>query len=80
MADYRQDGQDTIIEHVQLIDLENAVYLPKPMYVKGNFGNRNWRSPEAHFRGVLNQPTDIFSFGAVVCGLIHWYSLAYTLV
>lgn len=80
MADYLQDGQDTIIEHVQLIDLENAVYLPKPIYAKGDFGNRNWRRPEAHFNGALNQPTDIFSFGAVVSRLVHWYFLAYTLV
>jgi hypothetical protein len=29
-------------------------------------GNDNWRSPEAHFKGELNKPTDLFSFGAVV--------------
>jgi serine/threonine protein kinase len=29
-------------------------------------GNDSWRSPEAHFRGELNKPTDIFSFGIVV--------------
>jgi hypothetical protein len=29
-------------------------------------GNDDWRSPEAHFKGELNKPTDIFSFGIVV--------------
>ncbi|XRM47931.1 hypothetical protein ABZX51_010882 [Aspergillus tubingensis] len=29
-------------------------------------GNDNWRSPEAHFRGELNKPTDMFAFG-IVC-------------
>ncbi|KAK2746774.1 hypothetical protein FQN55_005501 [Onygenales sp. PD_40] len=29
-------------------------------------GNDNWRSPEAHFKGELNKPSDIFSF-ATVC-------------
>ncbi len=29
-------------------------------------GNDNWRSPEGHFVGELNKPTDIFSFGLVV--------------
>ncbi|KAF2427263.1 serine/threonine protein kinase [Tothia fuscella] len=28
-------------------------------------GNDNWRSPEAHVRGELNKPTDMFFFGAV---------------
>lgn len=29
-------------------------------------GNENWRSPEAHFKGELNEPTDIFSFVILV--------------
>ncbi|PYI08452.1 putative calcium/calmodulin dependent protein kinase [Aspergillus sclerotiicarbonarius CBS 121057] len=67
MVECQHNGEDTIIEKVQIIDLENAACLPKPKCVKGMLaGNDNWRSPEAHFRGRLNKPTDIFSFG-VVC-------------
>ncbi|EEA24244.1 hypothetical protein TMatcc_007319 [Talaromyces marneffei ATCC 18224] len=28
-------------------------------------GNDSWRSPEAHFKGELNKPSDIFLFAAV---------------
>ncbi|OAG38212.1 hypothetical protein AYO21_07545 [Fonsecaea monophora] len=61
-----ENGGDMTIKHVQLIDLENAAHLPKGRCIKGMpAGNDNWRSPEGHFRGELNKPTDIFSFGAV---------------
>ncbi|KAF7136832.1 hypothetical protein CNMCM5793_006402 [Aspergillus hiratsukae] len=64
LVDCHQDGQEPIIECVQLIDLENAAYLPKGRCIKGMLaGNDNWRSPEAHFKAELNKPTDIFSFG-----------------
>jgi len=29
-------------------------------------GNDNWRSPEGHFKGELNKPSDVYSFGLVV--------------
>ncbi|OJJ67249.1 hypothetical protein ASPBRDRAFT_59233 [Aspergillus brasiliensis CBS 101740] len=32
-------------------------------------GNDNWRSPEAHFKGELNKPTDMFAFGIIVSAL-----------
>ena len=67
MVNCRHVGQETIVEQVQIIDLENAAYLPKGRCVKGMLaGNDNWRSPEAHFKDELNKPTDIFSFGVVV--------------
>ncbi len=67
MVNYRHVGQETIIEQVQITDLENAAYLPKGRCIKGMLaGNDNWRSPEAHFKGELNKPSDMFSFGAVV--------------
>ncbi|EED11722.1 calcium/calmodulin dependent protein kinase, putative [Talaromyces stipitatus ATCC 10500] len=67
MVESKQDGEDIIVESVQIIDLENAAYLPKGRCIKGMLaGNENWRSPEAHFKGELNKPTDIFSF-AIVC-------------
>lgn len=69
MVDCRDVGQETIVEQVQIIDLENAAHLPKGRCIKGMLaGNDNWRSPEAHFKGKLNKPTDVFSFGAVVGG------------
>ncbi|EER25435.1 Protein kinase domain containing protein [Coccidioides posadasii C735 delta SOWgp] len=63
----RESSDATIVKQVQVTDLENAAYLPKGRCIKGMLaGNDNWRSPEAHFRGELNKPTDMFSFG-VVC-------------
>ncbi len=67
MVNCRGVGQETIVEDVQITDLENAAYLPKGRCIKGLLaGNDNWRSPEAHFKGELNKPTDMFSFGIVV--------------
>jgi len=67
MVDYHGTGRDTTIEKVQLIDHENAGYLPPPRNISNMLaGNENWRSPEAWLRKRLNKPTDIYSFGAVV--------------
>ncbi|EED15820.1 serine/threonine protein kinase, putative [Talaromyces stipitatus ATCC 10500] len=67
MVNYRGSGSQTVVEQVQIIDLENAAYLPKGRCIKGMLaGNDSWRSPEAHFKGELNKPSDIFSF-ATVC-------------
>ncbi|KAF4238984.1 hypothetical protein CNMCM8980_001810 [Aspergillus fumigatiaffinis] len=67
LIDCGEDGQGPVIEDVRLIDLENAAYLPKGRCMQGMLaGNDNWRSPEAHFKGELNKPTDIFSFG-IIC-------------
>jgi serine/threonine protein kinase len=53
----------------QIIDFENAAHLPKGRCIKGMLaGNDNWRSPEGHFRGELNKPSDMYLFGAVVSG------------
>ncbi|MCJ1254545.1 hypothetical protein MMC24_002360 [Lignoscripta atroalba] len=66
MVNCHQAGQKTIIEQVQITDLENAAYLPQGRCIKGMLaGNDNWRSPEGHFKGELNKPSDMFSFGAV---------------
>ncbi|KAJ0420974.1 kinase-like domain-containing protein [Aspergillus carlsbadensis] len=67
MVDSHCNAQKSVVERVQLIDLENAAHLPDGRCVKGMLaGNANWRSPEAHLKGELNKPTDIFSFG-IVC-------------
>lgn len=67
MADCKHKDQGMVVENVQLTDLENAAYLPNGKCVKGMLaGNDNWRSPEAHFKGELSKPSDVFSFGLVV--------------
>ncbi|KAI9926092.1 hypothetical protein AWENTII_008831 [Aspergillus wentii] len=67
MVNHHRDGEEDIIRKVQIIDVENAAYLPRRRCIKGMLpGNDNWRSSEGHFKGELNKPTDIFSFG-IVC-------------
>ena len=56
-----------LVKEVQIIDLENAVHLPKRTRMKRTeVGNAYWRGPEANFRGRLHWPSDIFSFGIVM--------------
>ncbi|KAG4439251.1 hypothetical protein IFR05_005289 [Cadophora sp. M221] len=67
MVNCSHTGQKTVVEQVQVADLENAAYLPKGRCIKGMLaGNDNWRSPEGQFKAELNKPTDVFSFG-IVC-------------
>ena len=67
MVNYHHIGQEIVVEQVQVADLENAACLPKGRCIKGMLaGNDNWRSPEAHFKGELHKPTEIFSFGIIV--------------
>jgi hypothetical protein len=55
------------IKRVQLGDLEDAAHIPPGSYMTGKqAGNWMWRSPEAHARGPVNKPSDIFSFALVV--------------
>ncbi|KAF1362380.1 kinase-like protein [Lizonia empirigonia] len=66
LVNYRHVDEEVVIEKVQISDLENAAYLPKPRCIKGMLaGNDNWRSPEGHFKGELNKPSDLYSFGLV---------------
>lgn len=59
--------EEVLIERVQVTDLENAAYIPRGRCIKGMLaGNDLGRSPEAHFRGEINNPTDLFSFSVVV--------------
>jgi serine/threonine protein kinase len=67
LVNYRYVDQEVVVDKVQVSDLENAAYLPKPSCIKGMLaGNDNWRSPEGHFKGELNKPSDMYSFGLVV--------------
>lgn len=66
--DWKAHGDDSIlIERVQLGDLEDAAYIPPGSAMIGKqAGNSMWRSPEAHAKGPVNKPSDIFSFALVV--------------
>ncbi|KAL2872746.1 putative calcium/calmodulin dependent protein kinase [Aspergillus lucknowensis] len=63
-----ENRQDEIIVHqVQLGDIEDAAHIPPGCDMVGKQpGNWMWRSPEAHARGPVNKPSDIFSF-ALLC-------------
>lgn len=67
MVDY-EDGQDGIIvKQVRLTDIEDGTELAPEEAVFGKqVGNIMWRSPEAHARGPIQLPTDMFSFAIVV--------------
>ncbi|KAF1347260.1 kinase-like protein [Lizonia empirigonia] len=66
LVNYCHVEKEVVIQKVQISDLENAAYLPKPRCIKGMLaGNDNWRSPEGHFKGELNKPSDLYSFGLV---------------
>ncbi|WPH04780.1 Hypothetical protein R9X50_00767500 [Acrodontium crateriforme] len=55
------------VQRVELTDLEDAVHLEPNQVLKGaKLGNWMWRSPEAHAKGPMEKPSDIFAFG-IVC-------------
>lgn len=63
------NGSTPRVSHVQIADLETASAPPPGMSIKGPLlGNHMWRSPEAHVRAKMHTPSDVFSFGIVVCG------------
>ncbi|KAH8723994.1 kinase-like domain-containing protein, partial [Phaeosphaeriaceae sp. PMI808] len=60
------DGK-TVINQVQIADIEDAAYVPGDCAIVGRqAGNWMWRSPEAHASGQVHKPSDIFTFG-IVC-------------
>ncbi|GAB1739782.1 hypothetical protein NU219Hw_g4719t1 [Hortaea werneckii] len=66
LVDYEQHDKGTTVERVMLSDLENAAHLPNGRRIKGTLaGSDVWRSVEAHLKGELGKPTDMFSFGLV---------------
>jgi len=68
MVDYRDVDEKMMIKNVQLNDLDNAAYLPNGRYLNGMLiRNEDWRSPEAAFKIKVGKPTDMYSFGLVVC-------------
>lgn len=70
--DCRDEDEEMIITKTQLTDLENAAFLPNGTYLRGMLiGNEDWRSPEAALRSKLGKPSDLYSFGLVVCSQSH---------
>lgn len=68
MIQPKEDVNGLDIERVHLIDLEDTVHIPPGVAISGgHVGNWMWRSPEAHAMGPVRKPTDMFSFGIVVC-------------
>jgi serine/threonine protein kinase len=68
----KSTGCDLDIERVELIDLEDAVYLEAGRLIQGAYlGNFMWRSPEANAKGPVGTMSDLFAFGIVVRGIFQ---------
>ncbi|EDN11104.1 predicted protein [Histoplasma mississippiense (nom. inval.)] len=66
-VDWQAQKDGILIERVQLGDLEDSADIPPGSAIIGKqAGNPVWRSPEAHAKGPVNKPSDIFSFALVV--------------
>ena len=64
---------------VQLADCGSTVPSDSAYAEDGDMiGAPIWRSPEAQLRIGWSTPTDIWSFGAVVCFAIEFYQVALT--
>jgi serine/threonine protein kinase len=67
LIEWKDHGEDILVEQVQIADIEDAAYVPNGCVLEGQQrGNWIWRSPEAHVAGPMHKPTDMFSFGLVV--------------
>lgn len=67
MVDWDETDGNTTIQQVQIVDIEDAAYVPDNCAIVGRqVGNWMWRSSEAHASGQVHKPSDIFSFGVVV--------------
>jgi len=67
MLDWDETDGNTIVQQVQIADIEDAAYVPDDCAIIGKqVGNWMWRSPEAHASGKVHKSSDVFSFGVVV--------------
>lgn len=67
LVNWKNSHDEIVVDQVQLGDLEDAAHIPPDCNMVGKqAGNWMWRSPEAHARGPINKPSDIFSFALVV--------------
>ncbi|KAL2369969.1 hypothetical protein RJZ57_005624 [Blastomyces gilchristii] len=70
--DWKDDRDGIIIDQVKLGDLEDAAHIPPGSHmIEKQVGNWMWRSPEAHAKGPVNKPSDIFSFALVCIYAMH---------
>lgn len=68
MVDWEEVNGGMEVHEVQIADIEDAAYVPDNCAVIGRqVGNWMWRSPEAHASSRVHKPSDIFSFGIIVC-------------
>ena len=73
MIDWEETNGKTVIHQVQIADIDDAAYVPEGKAIVGRqMGNWMWRSPEAHAPARVQEPSDIFSFGIVVCPLVPY--------
>ncbi len=64
---YYTAAGELVIEHVCLIDRENAYPVKDGQYAYSlKIGHPFWRSPEALVGRMIGKPTDTFSFGLIV--------------
>ena len=61
MLDWEEKDGITSIQRVQITDIDDSAIVGRQV------GNWMWRSPEAHASARVHKPSDIFSFGLVVC-------------
>ncbi|QSS55572.1 hypothetical protein I7I53_03488 [Histoplasma capsulatum var. duboisii H88] len=68
LVDYDESIQgQTIINNVQISDLEDAVLVPPGKWLRGPLcGNAIWRSPGGWCRSHQNEASDVFSFAIVM--------------
>ncbi|KAH7381557.1 kinase-like domain-containing protein [Pyrenochaeta sp. MPI-SDFR-AT-0127] len=72
LVDWKEHQDEIVVKRVQLGDLEDAAYIPPGSHMIGKqAGNWMWRSPEAHARGPVDKPSDIFSFAIVCIYAVH---------
>ncbi|KAL9087402.1 MAG: hypothetical protein Q9165_006699 [Trypethelium subeluteriae] len=72
LIDWKVEQDGIIIGRVQLGDLEDAAHIPPGSHMVGKQANNMmWRSPEAHARGPVDKPSDIFSFALVCIYAVH---------
>ncbi|KAF2084341.1 kinase-like protein [Saccharata proteae CBS 121410] len=66
LVNFDKTDSSISVGKVRLADLEDSAYVPEGSYILGfRAGNYMWRSPEAHMKGPVQKPHDMFSFGLV---------------
>ena len=73
LIEWKSDHDGINVSQVQLSGLEEGVHLPPSYHLYDKLvGHFLWRSPEGHAQGLVNTPSDMFSFGLVVRRYQAW--------